>query len=132
MSQKDNNTSLTDSETESVQLVNQESREVVLIKSKSSDIINDIDSELNKATATPKETSNDTNNDTTIVDDKELLVVLSTEEGYQYSIDFDWEKYLRAVREKSLLNTSIRPIIVSETELRQIGTRTQKGIIHTQ
>ncbi|XP_060873933.1 putative uncharacterized protein DDB_G0286901 [Metopolophium dirhodum] len=133
MSQKDNNTSLTDSETESVQLINQESREVVLIKSTSSETINNKDSELSNPTSSPKETKNDTNNDITIIaDNKELLIDLSTEEGYQYSIDFDREKYLGAIREKNLLNTSIRPIIVSETELRQIGTRTQKGIIHTQ
>jgi len=107
MSQKEINTSLTDNETGNVQLVDQESREVILIKSTSSDIINNKDSELSKETASPKETSNDTNNDTTIVDDKELLVDLSTEEGYQYSIDFDREKYLGAIREKDLLNTSI-------------------------
>jgi len=45
--------------------------------------------------------------------------------------DFNWEKYLKALREKDLIDTIIRPILVHEFELRQIGTRTQKAIIHT-
>jgi len=114
MIQKDNNTSLTESESGSV-LIDQETREVVVIKSTSSDIINNEDSE--SITTSSKETHNEPVDNTTIVNDKELLVDLSTEEGYQYSRDFDREKYLRAIREKDLLNTSIRPIIVNETEL---------------
>jgi hypothetical protein len=47
----------------------------------------------------------------------ELLIDLNTDEGYQYSLDFYREKYLRAINESNLLDKSIRPILVSETEL---------------
>ncbi|XP_060860128.1 putative uncharacterized protein DDB_G0286901 [Metopolophium dirhodum] len=117
MSHKEVNVSLTDSETGSVQIIDQ------VRVSVNTEVTSD--SELNKGT--DKE-----NLDTTNSDNKDLLIDLSTDEGYQYSVDFDREKYLTAIREKNLLNTSIRPILVSETELRKIGTRTQKGIVHTQ
>jgi len=62
----------------------------------------------------------------------ENLIDLNTEEGYQYSQDFDKEKYLRAVITKNLLNKSIKPILVNEKELKIIGTRSQKNLIHQQ
>lgn len=114
--------------TESEKLLTEKVEKVELTVSNkviNSEIVESEDTELNKEIS-------DKHNDTTLVEGKELLIDLNTEEGYQYSVDFDREKYLEALREKDLLNTSIRPIIVSETELRQIGTRTQKGIIHTQ
>ena len=107
MSHKEINTSLTESETGSVQLIDQEIREVkepVITDVTSLNTINNKNNELVQ--------DKETDNDTTINDNKELLIDLGTEEGYQYSVDFDREKYLEAIREKDLLNTSIRPILI--------------------
>ncbi|KAL4154263.1 hypothetical protein QTP88_002088 [Uroleucon formosanum] len=120
MNKEDNNLEVKD--TDSKKLLTEELQETTeLVKTETTNVTKNV-----------IDIKNSKNNDKTKIIDGELLIDLSTEEGYQYSVDLDREKYFKSIRGKDLLNTSIRPILVNETELRQIGTRTKKGLIHTQ
>ncbi|KAL4153280.1 hypothetical protein QTP88_001113 [Uroleucon formosanum] len=61
---------------------------------------------------------------------------LNTPEGYQYSQEIDKEKYLKTIREKELLNKSVRslsPASDSDSSIkRRTGLRTDKGVVHTE
>ena len=60
--------------------------------------------------------------------DSELI----TAEGYGSPQEFDKNKYLSGIVEKSLLDTSIKFNTINEIEKRVIGTRTKQNIVHTQ
>ncbi|KAL4104432.1 hypothetical protein QTP88_019733 [Uroleucon formosanum] len=59
---------------------------------------------------------------------------LNTPEGYHYSQEIDKEKYLKTIREKELLNKSVRslsPASNSDSSIkRRTGLRTDKGVVH--
>ncbi|KAL4121959.1 hypothetical protein QTP88_014375 [Uroleucon formosanum] len=61
---------------------------------------------------------------------------LNTPEGYHYSQEIDKEKYLKTIREKELLNKSVRslsPASDSDSSIkRRTGLRTDKGVVHTE
>ncbi|KAL4123441.1 hypothetical protein QTP88_015619 [Uroleucon formosanum] len=61
---------------------------------------------------------------------------LNTPEGYHYSQEIDKEKYLKTIREKELLNKSVRslsPASDSGSSIkRRTGLRTDKGVVHTE
>lgn len=104
MSHEDNNTSLTESESESIQLIDQELREVVVIKSTSSDIISNEDSESSttssdiisnddseSSTTSSKETDNESVDNTTIIDDKKSQTPPTLESAVQVTKDEETE-----------------------------------------
>ncbi|KAL4089640.1 hypothetical protein QTP88_024647 [Uroleucon formosanum] len=61
---------------------------------------------------------------------------LNTPEGYHYSQEIDKEKYLKTIREKELLNKSVRslsPASDSDSSIkRRTGLRTDKRVVHTE
>ncbi|KAL4136377.1 hypothetical protein QTP88_007925 [Uroleucon formosanum] len=61
---------------------------------------------------------------------------LNTPEGYHYSQEIDKEKYLKTIREKELLNKSVRslsPASDSDSSIkRRTGLRSDKGVVHTE
>ncbi|KAL4153497.1 hypothetical protein QTP88_001330 [Uroleucon formosanum] len=61
---------------------------------------------------------------------------LNTPEGYQYSQEINKEKYLKTIREKELLNKSVRslsPASNSDSSIkRRTGLRTDKGVVHAE
>jgi len=71
-----------------------------------------------------------------IVKTEQTIININTPEGYQYSQDFDKAKYIKAIREKELLNKTTRslsPASDSDSTIkRRTGLRTDKGVVHTE